>query len=158
MPTFAPLHRRLFALIYDVMLLAAVLFCVAGAYFTLLLVIQAGGEQASSLGAAQTGDVLKELEVIQPGWPFYPLMSAIYLGFFLYFWRLSGQTLGMRAWKIRLQDESGATPGWWQLVLRLPAALLSLACAGLGYWVLLWPGVNHCWHDRLSRTRVVMVS
>ncbi|NNC54976.1 MAG: RDD family protein [Pseudomonadales bacterium] len=140
------------------MLLAAVLFCVAGAYFTVLLVLQAGGGQGASLGAAQTGDVLKELDVIEPGWPFYPLMTAIYLGFFLYFWRLSGQTLGMRAWKIRLQDEAGGVPGWGQLLLRLPAAFLSLACLGLGYWVLLWPGATHCWHDRLSSTRVVMVS
>lgn len=157
-PAYAPLHRRLLAMLYDAMLLLAVLFCVSGAYFTVLMVLQSGGESTSSLASAQTGDVVRELEVLEPGWPFYPLLAVIYVGFFVYFWHLSGQTLGMRAWKIRLQHDNGSKPGLVQLLLRLPAALLSFGCAGLGYWVLLWPGVNHSWHDRLTRTRVVMAS
>lgn len=155
---YAPLYRRLFAMVYDIMLLAAVLFCVAGAYFTALILLQAGGGPAvESIGQAQTGDVLRELDVIEPGWPFYPLMAAVYLGFFVYFWRISGQTLGMRAWKIKLEDCNGGKPATWKLFARLPAAALSLACAGLGYWVLLLPGINRSWHDSISGTRVVQL-
>ncbi|MGB5324328.1 MAG: RDD family protein [Pseudomonadales bacterium] len=156
-PLYAPLYRRLFAMIYDLLLLAAVLFCVAGAYFTVLLLFQAGGVSSAALAAAQTGDVLREIEVIEPGWPFYPLMATVYIGFFVYFWHATGQTLGMRAWKICLQDSAGEKPGLLQLFVRLPAALLSLACAGMGYWIVLLPGVTQCWHDKLSRTHVVMV-
>jgi uncharacterized RDD family membrane protein YckC len=69
---------------------------------------------------------------------------------------ISGQTLGMRVWKIRIVAESGANPGWGVSYLRLLFALLSLLCFGLGYlWRLFKP---YTWHDRLSHTRIVDIS
>jgi uncharacterized RDD family membrane protein YckC len=80
----------------------------------------------------------------------------ILFSFYAWFWHGSGQTLGMRAWKIRIVSESGGNPGWGACYLRLACALLSLACFGLGYfWRLFKP---YTWHDRLSRTRILDLS
>jgi len=86
------------------------------------------------------------------------LWFRLYLLFVLYtyyawFWQKSGQTLGMRAWKIRIVTESGANPGWMVCYLRLACASLSLLCFGLGYWWRLFQ--PYTWHDRLSHTRIV---
>ncbi|NNL56394.1 MAG: RDD family protein [Pseudomonadales bacterium] len=151
----AGLRRRLLAMLYDGILLLATLFCTAGAYFTVLLVFNSDASTAVALGDARTGDVLHELEVVEPGWLFYPLMLAVYIGFYLYFWRLSGQTLGMRAWKIRLVNSAGGQPSLPQLLLRMLVGSLSLACFGLGYFTLLINRNSGTWHDRISRTQVV---
>ena len=120
--------------------------------------VQGNPADTASLGSAQTGDVLHELEAVEPGWVFYPLMLFVYTGFYIYFWWHSGQTLGMRAWKIRLVGTHATRPLLRQLVIRLPAAALSLAACGLGYLTLLVNRESGTWHDRLSRTRVVEVN
>lgn len=76
--------------------------------------------------------------------------------FYAWFWNKSGQTLGMRVWKIRIVSEPGGNPGWGTSYLRLIFALLSILCFGLGYWWRLFK--PYTWHDRLSQTRIVDVS
>jgi uncharacterized RDD family membrane protein YckC len=76
--------------------------------------------------------------------------------YYAWFWQKSGQTLGMKVWKIRLVSDSGGNPGWVVCYLRLGCALLSLLCLGLGYWWLLF--TPYTWHDRLSHTRVINLS
>jgi uncharacterized RDD family membrane protein YckC len=89
-----------------------------------------------------------------PGFRLYLLLTLF--TFYAWFWKKSGQTLGMRVWKIRIVTESGGNPGWGVCYLRLIFALLSLLCFGLGYWWRLFK--PHTWHDRLSRTRIIDVS
>jgi uncharacterized RDD family membrane protein YckC len=38
--------------------------------------------------------------------------------FYAWFWTHGGQTLGMRAWRIRLQQLDGTGITWWQALLR----------------------------------------
>lgn len=73
-------------------------------------------------------------------------------------WVLAGQTLGMRAWRVRLVDQQGQRPGWRAAALRFTAAWLSVLPAGLGFLSALWHPERLAWHDRLSRTRLVRVS
>ena len=89
--------------------------------------------------------------------PFFSLyLLFVLFTYYAFFWHRSGQTLGMRAWKIRIVTEQGGNPGWGRAYLRLLFALLSLSCLGLGYlWRLFKP---YTWHDRLSRTRIVNLS
>jgi uncharacterized RDD family membrane protein YckC len=93
-------------------------------------------------------------------------------------WRSRGQTLGMKAWDIRVEAASGALPGWRDVAVRLALAapLYLLALTGLmlfiarhGGWLVLlgcalplaasyaWLGVTGrgTLHDQLSGTRVV---
>ncbi|MEM1411123.1 MAG: RDD family protein [Pseudomonadota bacterium] len=87
-----------------------------------------------------------------------PLYTLYILGaWFLYFglcWTSSGQTLGMRAWKIEVIDDDGRRPSWGACTLRFATAIVSLLPAGLGYWSALLREDRACWHDRLSGTRL----
>ncbi|MDJ0739412.1 MAG: RDD family protein [Gammaproteobacteria bacterium] len=89
--------------------------------------------------------------------PLQLFIPAVLFGFFGWFWTHGGQTLGMRAWRLRLLGDDGAPVSWRQAVVRTAAAHLSLLAVGLGY---LWVWIDRdrlAWHDRLSRTRLVMV-
>lgn len=78
--------------------------------------------------------------------------------FFLLFWTKGGQTLGMRTWRIRVVRYDGAPLTPVDALKRLLASLLSWACIGLGFLWVLVDGERLAWHDRLSRTRLVMTS
>ena len=120
-------------MIYDSLLIIALLFLAVG-----IAVALNGGE------------------AVRPNLAFKLYLVAVVFTFYAWFWRKSGQTLGMRAWKIRIIDAGGANPGWGKCYLRLCCALLSWSCFGLGYlWRLFRPWT---WHDRLSGTRIVNLS
>jgi len=126
------LARRLGALFYDAVLLLGILSVATAA----LLPFHSGA-------------------AFQPGSPAYKayLLGVVFL-FFGWFWTHGGQTLGMRAWKIRLCREDGGAVGWRQASLRFLAASISLALFGLGFlWALRDPG-KRCWHDRIAHTRM----
>ena len=74
--------------------------------------------------------------------------------FFGGFWIHGGQTLGMRAWKIRVCSETGARIRPAQAALRYVFAWISLGALGLGYWSSLLDPRRRCWHDRISATYV----
>lgn len=129
----ASLLRQLAAMIYDSLLIFAVLIFVVA-----IPVVFNRGE------AIEWNVWLLRL---------YLLLSVF--GYYAWFWHKSGQTLGMRAWKLKIVTETGARPGWLTCFRRLLCALLSWACFGLGYlWRLFRP---RTWHDRLSGTRIVIV-
>lgn len=77
--------------------------------------------------------------------------------FFCYFWHKSGQTLGMRAWRMKLVGEGLASPGIKQCLVRCLIAPFSLACLGLGYLWLWFDPQKLTLHDRLSNTRVIVL-
>jgi uncharacterized RDD family membrane protein YckC len=85
------------------------------------------------------------------------VLVALIVGFFGVPWTRSGQTLGMATWRLRVEREDGRSLTWGDALRRLGWALVSLLPAGLGFaWVLVDPE-RRAWHDRLSRTRVVVV-
>lgn len=74
--------------------------------------------------------------------------------FFTWFWTRRGQTLGMLAWRLRIETEDGRPLTLTQATLRFLGALASFACLGLGYlWVLFDPH-GRSWSDLLSSSRV----
>jgi uncharacterized RDD family membrane protein YckC len=77
--------------------------------------------------------------------------------FFCVFWTRSGQTLGMLAWRLRVERSDGATLTWRDALLRLAGACVSLAALGLGYFWIWIDRDRLTWHDRWSGTRVVVV-
>jgi len=82
------------------------------------------------------------------------LFSAWFL-YLAWCWRNSGMTLGMRAWGVQLVSDRGGPPAWWQCGLRFGTAGLSVAVAGMGYWLKLFDRQKLSWHDRLSQTRLI---
>lgn len=137
----AGLLRRLGAIVYDTLLLAALLMV-----GTALFLPFTHGEALS----AEAHPVLE--------WVYRFTLVALTVGFFGLFWTRRGQTLGMMSWRLRLEREDGTLPDWRDTVIRLAAAVLSWLPAGLGFVWILVDRDGRAWHDRLSRTRVVVVA
>ena len=78
-------------------------------------------------------------------------------GFFGWFWTHGGQTLGMRAWKIRVVTYSGQPLDWQQAFFRYMAAIISWLFLGAGFFAALLDAERLTWHDRFSRTRLIRV-
>jgi len=147
------LLRRLAAIGYDSLLVFSLLFAATGLY-QLLAHWLAGGPPATRLA---TGEVITQVEPVASGtWYTLYLLGVMY-GFFAWFWQRSGQTLGMQAWHLRIDDIGGGRISYQQATLRYAGAWISALCLGLGYlWVLV--DRDQCsWHDRLSRSRVVQL-
>lgn len=89
------------------------------------------------------------------------LMVLLYIvmiyGFFGWFWRHGGQTLGMRAWKVRVVTDTGQPINWQQALLRCTWAVVSWAALGIGFLVAWFDPEHLTWHDRFSRTRLVKI-
>ena len=71
------------------------------------------------------------------------------------FWVRGGQTLGMRAWRIRVVRADGGALTWRQSVARFAAGVVAAAPAGLGLWWSFLDADKRGWHDRWTGTRVV---
>ena len=107
------LPRRLAAIVYDSLLLSGVLFVATG--LALVLAVLVLGSEAVRTHNPLTGN------------PF--LSTYLFLVcFFFYggFWTHGGQTLGMRAWRLRVQQRNGHGISWWQALLRFLVAGLWL--------------------------------
>ncbi|MGZ8096325.1 MAG: RDD family protein [Methylosarcina sp.] len=122
--------RRLAAIIYDLFLLLALLFAA-----TLLILPLNHGEAFTSK---------------QYWYPVY-LLTVSFL-FYAWFWTHGGQTLGMRAWKIKVLTFDRKPISWNQSLFRFAFALTSLAPAGLGFFWILIDKNRWAWHDYLSHT------
>jgi uncharacterized RDD family membrane protein YckC len=75
--------------------------------------------------------------------------------FFIFFWTRGGQTLGMRAWRLRLETHDGGFPSIPVATLRFFVAIVSLIPFGLGFLWQLWDKDKLTWHDRIAGTRML---
>jgi len=133
----ARLRRRVAAIVYDMLLLTALLFLAT----TPFIFIQDGEYLDSSSGM---------LHVIYQ----VTLMLVVY-AFFVGFWTAKGRTLGMQSWGLQLETVDGRIPGPAAATVRFFAAIVSWLPLGLGFLWQLWDRDRLTWHDRLSRTRLV---
>jgi uncharacterized RDD family membrane protein YckC len=83
------------------------------------------------------------------------LVLGLSAAYFVISWTRGGQTIGMRAWRLRVVREDGNPLRMWQALLRVALALVSLAPAGLGFWWALVDGRGRTWHDWAAATIVV---
>lgn len=134
-PRPASLTRRLLSLIYEVLLLAAVLF--AGTLPVLILMQDAGSTVTRPL-----------LQI------YLPLLCAAY---FIWQWLHGGQTLPMKSWRIKLVARDGSQLTSRCALYRFVFALLGLVLFGAGF---LWAFLDRdrqFLHDRLAGTRIINV-
>jgi uncharacterized RDD family membrane protein YckC len=139
-PPSAGVLRRLGAMFYDLLLVIAVMMVV-----TAVLLPLTGGE-------AITNERFGAWE-----YAYRLLLLAIVILFFGMFWTRRGQTLGMQAWRLRIQREDGGQLSWLDVFKRLGAATVSLCLAGIGYWWIWIDRDRLAWPDRWTRTRVVVL-
>ena len=82
-------------------------------------------------------------------------LLSIWFIYLTWCWHKGGMTVGMRAWRVRIEDENGNRPSWGKSTIRFLAALLSATAAGIGFLWALGDSNNRTWHDILSGTRLV---
>ncbi len=150
-----PLRRRLTAAAYDGLLLIALFFVVTAG----IVAIRRSGVPSGS-------------------GPLQFLLAGTAWLYFAWCWVHGGQTVGMRAWKVRVVDHGspGAPIGWVRASLRfvaawLPALPLSLMAAGVawqlatgiagaafvaGFGASRFERDRRCWHDILTGTRLIL--
>lgn len=131
----AGVARRLAAGCYDALLVGALWMAA-----TLIIIAARGGEP------------------VPAGTPaFQLLLLALASAYFIISWTRGGQTLGMRAWRLRVEARTGEAVTRLTAARRLAGGLITLASAGLGlFW--LWIDRDELtWHDRLGGTRVVLL-
>lgn len=134
-PEAAGFWRRLAAIVYDGLLLFAVLFLAAA----LVLLINRGEP-------VQSGNVVFQIYLVGVAFLFYG-----------WFWTHGGQTLGMRAWHIKIQSVDGHPISWRQALVRFLVSAFSWACVGVGFLWIVFDPQHRAWHDLLSRSVVVKV-
>ena len=126
--------RRLGAMLYDALLLLAILIMVSFPYVWLT----GGGKQ---------GILVHTLYQI-----YLLAISFLFLGGF---WVRGGQTLGMRTWSLKLVRNDGGPVTWGIAFKRFLFALISLLCLGLGFFWILYDRDKLAWHDRWSGTKLI---
>jgi uncharacterized RDD family membrane protein YckC len=138
---------------YDALLVFALWFGATGLY-------QAGAGLLGvgpTVGEHPTGEVINQLEPIASGPWFSAYLLLVMLAFFAWFWHRSGQTLGMQAWRLRIDNLNGGRISYSQATLRFFCAWLSFFCLGIGYIWVLFDRDKAAWHDHWSKSRVVVL-
>jgi len=169
----APIGRYIAAILYDSLLLLAVLF-IASLLYMIPYMLNA------DIDSSQTKN-LSNTAFQTPVFKTY--IFLVWFLFFAWFWTHGGQTLGLRVWKLRVQTIDGQAISLMQALLRFLTALAPWAMAlfltfvlkkaevlpeQYTYWVILLGFSGIAWafidkdritaHDRFSETRVVKLT
>jgi len=137
------LWRRLSAIIYDSALVAGVLL-MAIALITVPLNLIFGEDNFNA-------------EMLRSNPLYIAYLASVMAGFHILFWTRGGQTLGMKAWRLKVLRNDGQPLKLKDGLLRYFAAILSWAAFGLGFIWVLMDREGLAWHDRISKTRLVLI-
>lgn len=132
----AHLGFRLAAFVYDLFPLIALAMLTSAIWLLLL-----GGQPVtpgSPTAYAQLASIL--------------IVCAAYFALSI---RYGGQTIGMRAWRLRVVDEHGEQPDWPTTIKRTGVGFASLLVGGLGFVWSLFEPKRRTWHDLATQTLVL---
>lgn len=149
--TRASFFRRLAAMIYDLLVAIAIALCASMVMLvTLLLLVE--NNILSNQGYQHFSDLVQHSFI-------YQLILQVWAGswilfFFLWFWRHGGQTIGMRAWRIRIFSTDDQPFGYARAFLRAIASF-----GGIGTLLVLFDIKNRqSLQDRIARTEILLLS
>ena len=132
-PSYTPgIMRRLFSMLYEALLLLAVLF-IAGFLFI-------------SITHDATSGAMKPV--------FQGYLILVVAGYFIWFWRY-GQTLAMKTWHMKIVSKDGGRITMKQAGLRFIVALSGIALGGIGILWAVFDRDKQFLHDRLAGTRII---
>lgn len=157
----AGLIRRLAALAYESLLVAAMLLALGFALLPLTTAAGAPRELTRLTPLASAGS--------------FAFLFAVFGAYCTWRWTGGRQTLPMRAWNLALRTASGAAPGapqallrylaWWIGPVLAIVAWLVLKSYGYQRWAIAALALNYAWalfdsdrrflHDRIAGTRIV---
>lgn len=84
-------------------------------------------------------------------------LLGITAAYFVVSWSLGGQTIGMRAWRLRVVDRDGQRLRWPRALLRFAIALVSLAAFGIGFIWCAFDRKRRAWHDLAAGSCLVRI-
>lgn len=144
----AGLFRRFAAIVYDVLILAALWMLAMGLALLFVTILD-------KLGLVSLAAYQDQADFIQQHAIWFQLYSfLVFVWFYLYFWVKAGQTLGMRAWRILLIQPDGSAITLKQAMLRLVASLFGLG----NFWLWIRWGQGLALQDQLTHTIVVKLT
>ena len=125
-PEIAKAGTRVIAIVYDGMLILALLFLVG----TVLTVL-------GTMMTMETGVTSDQAQTL-PRWyqnlVLTPAFILTLIGFYGLFWRRGGQTLGMQTWRLKTVDSNGQLLTWSKAMKRILAAcVVPVICGLIGY-------------------------
>ena len=140
--------RRMGAWFYDTLIISAIMMLTGG-------IIVATLEMLYGMGLISYGsypDVSSYLNN-DPMWSnLYPItLISVFVGFFAYFW-CKGQTLGMRAWKLQVQQFDGSPITLTQAIIRMLTSAF-----GLGNFLVFISQDNSAFQDTWAKTQVIVL-
>ncbi len=139
--------RRLAAMVYDLLVAVAILMLASA----VALLLPAALNQ---LGVIQLDDNFTAADWLNQTSLFLVYLLAVLGFFFGWFWWRSGQTIGMRAWRLKVQQRNGHRLTKKQALIRVLTC-----CFGLGnLWVLVDFKNRRSWHDYAAGTELVTLS
>ncbi len=139
--TPASFIKRLMAMVYDSLLVIALWMVIAA------ISVALNNGEAISLETS-------------PGYAVALFNSALFCATFLFFgffWTRNGQTLGMLAWRLRVQSLTGERISWSQALIRFMLAIPSLGIFGIGFLWMLVTDERLTLHDRWSGSCMVQL-
>jgi uncharacterized RDD family membrane protein YckC len=147
----AGFRRRLASWVYD-FLLATAVYMTAGAMSFLIMFLGLYFGLYSMQGYEHFTDTIANTAWLK--WPneFWKLAWVSF--FFIWFWSKTGQTLGMKAWRLRVQNQDGSLISRSTGLKRLLPTLL-----GLGNFTVIFDRKNKLsLQDRLTKTEIVVLT
>lgn len=138
--------RRIGAIVYDLLVVTAVIMLASGFALAFVGLLTATG----LLTLAEQQD---HASVLQGNWLYSLYLVGVVIWFYTGFWVRGGQTLGMRTWRLRVQNEDGSRISKRQAIIRAFTALL-----GLGNLTVLFGQNRLALQDRLARCEVIVLS
>ncbi|RVU86185.1 RDD family protein [Leucothrix sargassi] len=134
--------KRLCAMFYDALL--ALSFVLVVGFFGMVVV-----QSVLGVENVEAGSIIAKV--------FFVFVLFLFFVFYGWFWTHGGQTLGMRAWKLKLVQNNGAPVTWTQAFFRFCYALISWIPGGAGYLWMLIDKDKRTWHDKASRTHIINI-
>jgi uncharacterized RDD family membrane protein YckC len=87
---------------------------------------------------------------------FYQFYQSFFVLFYFIFpWFKSGQTLGMKVWKVRLISQDNKQITFVQCLVRFFSAIISWSLLGLGFFYALINTKGLTLHDKLSNSYLI---
>lgn len=83
-------------------------------------------------------------------------LLVIAFAYFALSWLKASQTIGMRAWRMKIVSETDEKIEFEQALLRFCYAIPAFLCFGAGFLWMLFDKRKRCWHDSWSKTRLVL--
>ncbi|MBE9562640.1 MAG: RDD family protein [Proteobacteria bacterium] len=132
---------RYFAVIfYDSLLLFSVLFLA-----TIIVYL------------ATDGTIIYPIEDTQTSIMFQAYLFIISFFYFAWSWVKGGQTLGMKAWRVRLVTSDNQPISLRHCLLRFLISIISWLMFGMGFFWAFFNKQHRTWHDLISNTHLIVL-